>query len=194
MPIEETPVESQPEVLTAPRRRGPKGCWLVALLVLGGLGFWIGPVVRDFIKIGILDTLKKPEMRSYSGATIDNLRAMQMALSQYHESEGSFPESSGWMDAIEPRIQVFDMAKNETEKKMVSPMYRNQPGKYGYAMNDACSKKYKDDIPEPEKTPLVFDSSDLTRNAHGDPAKLLPSPPRDGANQGISVEGQLLKL
>jgi hypothetical protein len=60
-------------------------------------------------------------------------------------------------------------------------------------MNDLASGKYKGDIKD-KKTPLLFDSSDTSRNAHGDPAKLLPKPPRPGGNVGIAVDGTILKL
>lgn len=125
---------------------------------------------------------------------MDNLKAMHMAMMLYHESEGAFPDSSGWMEAVEPRIQVNDMTKSENFKKMISPEFLKEKGKYGYAMNDAASQKYKDDISEPDTTPLIFDSSDLARNAHGTPETLLPSPPRNGRNQGVSISGQILKL
>jgi len=60
-------------------------------------------------------------------------------------------------------------------------------------MNDAASGKYKGDLKDP-KTILIFDSSDTSRNAHGDPKKLLPTPPRPGGNLGITVDGSIVKL
>lgn len=179
--------QAAPDAATAPKpkRKWLKGCGIAAVVVLAGLGFWIGPVVYDFFKAGLFDKTSK---RKYDGASIDNLKAMHMAMMVYHESEEMFPDSAAWMDAIETRIRTFDMSNKESEKKLVAPQYRDEPGNYGYAMNDLCSRKYKDDIPEPAKTQLIFESSDLTRNAHGDPAKLRPD-----KSLAISVEGQLLK-
>lgn len=191
--MDEAQVEVEEQPLPPKKKRWKKGCLMVGLIVLATVGWWVGPVVYDFVRSGILGDLifKKPN-RNYEGTSIDNLRAMHMGMMLYHESEEMFPQASGWMDAIESRIQTGDMAKGENLKKLVNPDYLGQPGKFGYAMNDAASRKYRDDIPEPDKTPLIFDSSDLSRNAHGEPQSLLPKPPRNGLNRGVSVNGQLL--
>jgi hypothetical protein len=126
---------------------------------------------------------------------MENLKALHTALMLYQESEGQFPDASGWMEAIKMRTQTSDMKEEESIKKFINPLIRPAGAAiFGYAMNDACSKKYNRDIPEPAKTPLIFDSQDTAWNAHGDPAKLLPNPPRQGGNFGISVEGSVLKL
>lgn len=183
------PIVAPEQVKPVVRRRWLRGAAWTVLVLLVGLGWWIGPVIRDFFKAGFFD---KTKMRSYEGASIDNLRAMHMAMMQYHDSEEMFPDSSAWMDAIENRIQVFDMEKAESMKKLIAPLYRDQPGKYGYAMNDLCSRKYKDDLPDPSKTVLIFESSDTSRNAHGDPANLMAAPAGGSKALAISVEGQLI--
>lgn len=184
----------EPQTPAAPRpRRRRVGRWIGigSLVLLVAVGWWIGPFLYDLWKLGFFEKIDK---RSYSGTTMDNFKSMHMAMMLYHESEEAFPEASGWMDAIEPRLQTYDMDRKESLKKMVSPEFQGQGDKYGYAMNDSASRKYKDDISEPDRTPLLFDSRDLSRNAHGDPAELLPSPPRDGQNRGVSVSGQMLEL
>jgi hypothetical protein len=59
-------------------------------------------------------------------------------------------------------------------------------------MNDKASGKYKDDL-DP-KMPLVFDSSDTAKNAHGDPVKLAPKPARAGKNMAVTVDGSLVEV
>ena len=97
------------------------------------------------------------------------------------------------MDAIKNYGAASDLAKGEADKRFVTPAMQGKAGQYGYAMNDAASGKYKGDIKDP-KTPLIFDSSDTSRNAHGNPKKLMPSPTRAGGNLGIAVDGTILKL
>lgn len=195
-PTEDLKAEPAPEAAT-PRKRRPwlkYGCSALVLIV-AGVTIWLGPVIRDFMKAGVLQgVLGGVDKRKYEGDTIDNLRAMHTAMMVYHDSEGAFPDATGWMDAIEPRLQTYDMEKKESQKKLVSPEFVGQAGKYGYAMNLSASQKYIDDIPEPSKMPLIFDSSDTGRNAHGNPQGLLPNPPRVGGNKGISSDGTLLKF
>jgi len=63
-----------------------------------------------------------------------------------------------------------------------------KPGEYGFAMNDAASEKYIDDIKD-KKAPLIFQSTDASWNAHGDPAKIG----RPGGI-GIAADGSTVKL
>ncbi len=149
--------------------------------------FKLGVAVK---REGFLD--KVPE-RNYDASTKANLTAIYKGLTLYHESEGQFPKSSEWMDAIKSRIQTSDMSEAEAAKKLIDPSLEGKPGAYGYAMNDAASGKYKGDIQGP-KTPLIFMSSDTARNAHGDPTKLAPNPPRPGGNYAVTVDGSILKM
>lgn len=174
-----------------------KGCKVtcgVMVVVFAVAAIWIGPVILDFYNSGILGSqLSGKKMREYQGTSMDNLKALHTALMLYHDSEGQFPDSAGWMDAIKDRIKAGDMTQEEADKKFVNPSL-GKAGEFGYAMNDACSKKYKDDIKDPSKTPLLFDSSSTGRNAHGSPSSLLPKPPRPGGNLGISVDGSIVKF
>ncbi len=171
-----------------------KVLWFVtgaALAFVTYVAYIWGPIALDFIRAGFLE--QDPKLR-YSGTSMDNLKALHTAMMLYHESEGQFPHSDAWMEAVEDRIYIANMKKADARKKLVNPLLPPVPGQFGYAMNDAASAKYKDDVPEPSKTPLLFDSSDTSRNAHGDPKKLLPSPPRPGGNLGVSIEGAILKF
>ncbi len=152
-----------------------------------------GKAYRDIWSTGAVQAaISGPEKREYNATTDANLRAIHTALMMYHDSEGQFPVAEGWMDAIENRIGTADMDGSETQKKLVSPSLQGQAGQFGYAMNDQASGKYKDDL-DP-KMPLVFDSRETVKNAHGLPEKMAPQPARDGQNAGISVDGTLLKL
>ncbi|MCX7800618.1 MAG: hypothetical protein N2109_09775 [Fimbriimonadales bacterium] len=172
-----------------PSRKGCRACLAVAVLAIVAAAALYGPVIRDFWNEGILQTYLFPQRkRAYAGDSVANLKAQHTALMLYHESEGQFPEASGWMDAIENRLRTADMDREEALKKLRRPDLHDQPQAYGYAMNDAASAKYKEDVPEPAKTPLTFETPDTARNAHG--------PASSGLRGGnaISIEGGLLKL
>jgi hypothetical protein len=166
---------------------------LVALaLVAVYEGYLWVPVAYDAWKAGFFE---RRDRHAYAADNEDNLRALYTGLMLYHESEGKFPEGNGWMDAVEPYLRTQDLRTGEEKKKLVHPMFWPPNGKdFGYAINDACAGKYKDDVGAPEKTALVFDSSDTSRNAHGDPQRLSPTPPRGEGNLAISVSGKILKL
>lgn len=171
-------------------RRVGIGC--VGILIV--LAAMFGPTIRDLWKHGFISAyLSQDESRKYDASNSTNLKTLYNAMMEYHESEGQFPKSTNWMDAIKSYGVASDLAKGEADKKFVSPSLAGKPGQYGYAMNDIVSGKYKGDIKDP-KTVLLFDSSETERNAHGDPKKLLPSPARPGGNLGITVDGTLVKL
>jgi hypothetical protein len=177
--------EVQPSVSETPARsrRGCRtGCLVVSVLLIAGLA-WLFPTVRDLWPL--LFGAKDPEL-TYQGTSIDNLKALHTAMTLYHDSEGQFPDASGWMEAIKPRIAQADLKKGEAEKKLIRPALLGKEGQYGYAMNDAASAKYKDDIKDP-KTPLIFESTETGYNAHGDPAKL-----RRPSGVAIAVDGTIL--
>ncbi|MBC8063858.1 MAG: hypothetical protein H7Y17_03445 [Chlorobia bacterium] len=177
------------QVEAAEPKRVRKGCWIV-FGILGtmflAVALFYGPAVCDFIGVYGLDALSKPEKHAYSATSEKNLKAIYQGMMLYHESEGQFPDASGWMDAIENRLQSNDLAKGEGAKKLIRPDLGGNPGEFGYAMNDAASAKYKDDVKDPSNTPLVFESKATSRNEHGDPEKS-----RSGL--AITVDGKILK-
>jgi len=159
-------------------------------VVLVGLGVWLGPTLFD-LKDYVATAVTPQKMREYEATNLDNLKAIYTALTLFEESEGKFPEAEGWLDAIENRIRASDMTEEEAAKKLRDPARSKGADEYGYALNDAVAGKYHDDIADPSKTPLVFLSTDMKRNAHGDPVK-------DGADPGtrafgIAVDGTVLK-
>lgn len=171
-------------------------------MMFGCLGLFIGMVVAFWIWLGpLLVTAQKrgffsPQVkRKYEGDTMTNLKDIHTALMLYQESEGQLPFAESWMDATWPRLQTGDMVEEEAKKKLKSPSVLQQnPQGFGYAFNDLVSGKYSADIKEPAKTPLVFDSSDITWNAHGNPAQLAPNPPRPEGNFAVTIEGNVVKL
>lgn len=175
---------------------------IVAAVVLFG-GWWIYNAFKVVNALGILD---KTQMRQYQGDTMDNLKATWTAISLYQDSEGGFPMADSWMDSIQPYLKTADLTPEEAEKKLKNPLVtKDNPTGFGYAYNESLQGKYwipdgepkKDDpecVQDPAKTPLVFDSSDLTKNAHGSPDVLAPNPERPGGNQTVTVSGTVEAL
>jgi len=173
--------------MAAAKKKRRRGCWIAVGVVLVVLVVWVGPVVRDAIKSGFFGALfNSSRNEKYSASSQENLKAMYRALELYHESEGQYPHSEGWMNAIANRIDTENLAKGEAEKKLIRPDLLGKTGEYGYAMNDAVSAKYKDDIKDKAKTPLIFESKQTEKNAHGDPAK-------ERRGWAIAVDGTILK-
>jgi len=88
----------------AERKRSRRLLKSIGLLLFGGVlaaGWIYGPALYDFYRAGLLDEYLNPrELRKYQGTSIDNLKAMHLALSLYHESEERFPYGEGWMDTL----------------------------------------------------------------------------------------------
>jgi hypothetical protein len=174
-------------------RRGLKrtaaGC-LIALAVALCLLFFTsyGRTFMALWRKGVVQQyLFPPGSEQYNATTEGNLKAIYTAVMSYHESEGLFPTASGWMDAIQNRIRATNMTPEEAQKKLIRPdLLPPQPGVFGYSMNDAVSGKYKGDIKDP-KTVLVFESTDTSRNAHGNPATAK-------GRYAVTVDGSVVKL
>lgn len=159
------------------------GCAILGAIFLGLILFY-GPAACDFIKAGFLE--RPPDKHAYSATSEENLKAIYQAMEIYHESEGQYPDADAWMDAIQNRIKTNDLKRGEEQKKLIRPDLLGQDGKFGYAMNSAASGKYKDDIPDPSTTPLIYESKETGKNANGDPKEN-----REGL--AIAVDGAILK-
>jgi hypothetical protein len=173
-------------------RRMIFGCLGIFVGVTVALYIWVGPLLLTAKKKGFFDPQVK---RKYKGDSMTNLKNIHTAVMLYQESEGQLPFANSWMDGTWRRLQTGDMEEEEAKKQLKSPsVAADNPLAFGYAFNEILSGKYSDDVPEPDKTPMVFDSSDLTWNAFGNPAQLAPSPPRPEGNYAVTITGNVVKL
>ncbi len=166
--------------------------WILGALaaLFGGAALFYGPVIADLSREGILQgLLSKPQERAYLGDSEDNLRALYLGMKLYHDSEGAFPEAESWMDAIGKRVKTSDMSEDEAAKKLIRPDLRGQPDRYGYAMNVAMAGMYLEDVKDPSRTPLLFESRETGRNAAGDPV----SDALSAQALAIAVDGTILR-
>lgn len=168
------------------KKKALLGCVGVFVVILAAVGIFYGPALRDFIKAGFFE--KAPEKQAWHPDTEANLKALYTALKLQHDSDGQFPKSSQWMEKILARVKTETLKKGDEAKKFVDPAAGGAPGVYGFAMNDAASEKYIDDLPD-KKAPLIFQSTETAWNAHGDPAKIG----RQGGI-GLAADGSIVKL
>jgi hypothetical protein len=95
--------------------------------------------------------------------------------------DAQFMPGARWMDLVEPYTR--------DPRAAVSPAFDDQPGKYGFALNELVAGRSQTAIEQPDSTLLVFDSTDTRRNAVATSAT-LPIPPRYGAKNALSyVDG-----
>ncbi|MDX2065545.1 MAG: hypothetical protein SFX74_07380 [Fimbriimonadaceae bacterium] len=157
---------------------------VVAIVVIG-LGIWVGPVIRDVIRAGFLESVS---VEKYRAGREENLRAIHTALTLYHDSEGAYPPADRWMDAIENRLRINKMTAEEALAKLRTPGAKGDA--FGYALATTAAEKYRDDIPGDPKL-LVLEAPNAPRNhaVDGRPSaerwaitvdgKILPAPPAD---------------
>ena len=152
-----------------------------ALLAIAG-GAFFGPTIGQLWPVIKAFFEKVPE-RKYLGTSRDNLAALYVGFKLYHESEGVFPNSDRWMDEIKTRIRANDMQEVEALKKLHNPAFPSN--KFGYAMNDAVSGKFKGDIKD-SSTILIYESKGGEWNAHGSPA--------GHKGLALTVEGKVVEI
>ena len=125
---------------------------------------------------------------TWTPGTEVNLKALYTGMMLQHDSDGQFPQGTGWMDQIIKRVRNETLKAGAEKEKFIDPAAGGKPGEYGFAMNDAAAGKYKDDIKD-KAMPLIFETTETQWNAHGDPAKIGR---KNGI--GISVDGKIVRL
>jgi prepilin-type processing-associated H-X9-DG protein len=138
--------------------------------------------------------------RTVSGDCTANLQRMSVALTAYLESTDQYPPAECWMDEL-IRFNAHKMAPEEAWKGFRCPVVAaDHPNEYGYAMNEALSGALRplQSVPEEweraKRTPVIFDSSDTSRNARGR-AELLPKPGRHGGkNHALFADGHVAEV
>ncbi len=148
-------------------RENASAGWIVKAVACGGcavVGLWI---------IGLfLGALFAPMRIIGQSATCQSnvfhlARAFRMYADDY---EDHVPPTAGWMDRtfffVNQERYLHCPAVGQTGEK-----------EYGYAMNTKTGGKDRAQIDRPDETPIVYDSTDMARNA-ADPVSSLPRPGR----------------
>lgn len=110
---------------------------------------------------------------------IDNTIQVGMGLLMYAEDyDAHMPAGNRWMDAVHPYVKDESMFHCPEAKIGASEPV------YGYAFNNSLGGKSIKTPADPQTTPLLYDSNNLTRNA-SDPATSVADPPRHGNSNAV---------
>jgi prepilin-type processing-associated H-X9-DG protein len=157
---------------------------VVAALALGHMAQVNRQILEGLQQLGI----DRP--RSDGQADVENkdcaqsLQELYKGFQHYVDTNDALPPAQGWMDQEDLKGGV------QKDAWMHCPAVSNRHDeKYGYAYNEAIagrklSGKKLNAMPEAAKTPLLYDSTSLTRSAH-DALTSLPKPGRHGGRNHI---------
>lgn len=107
---------------------------------------------------------------------MNNLRQLSLAMLAYAaDYDDRLPPAPRWSDSIAARIR----------DPITFRCPSVPPGKFGYAMNSRLSRQTMSKLENGHAIPLLYDSSNLERNAH-DAFSSLPSPPRHGRVNNVA--------
>ncbi len=141
--------------------------------------------------VGLLNSGQKYEPEKNKDCP-ENLKSLYIAFQQYAQDWDALPPAGNWLDNDE---LVSKVHRNEW---LHCPAVSNRnDDKYGYAYNDAAAgmklhgKHNLADLPNAAQTPLLYDSTTLSKSAH-DALKSLPKPGRhSGRNNILYLDGHV---
>jgi prepilin-type processing-associated H-X9-DG protein len=166
-------------------RRAPAVlCGAIALASLFLVGARLHQLVDVLQQLGVGSARPKIAGPDTSLNCKDSLKRIYAGFQHYAEVDDALPPAAKWIDEEDLRGAV------QADEWFHCPAASNRKDdKYGYAYNDAIAGrklngKKLSEMPDAAKTPLVFDSSNLAKNAH-DPLTSLPKPGRHGGRNNI---------
>jgi hypothetical protein len=110
---------------------------------------------------------------------MSNVKQMGTALHVYAaDNNEMLPNRDNWMDANDPYLKSKDTVRDPAVKAI---------SEYGYAFDSRASNKSLDKVENVSDHPLIFDSTNMARNA-SDPFTSLPRP---GRHKGKNVVGYM---
>lgn len=119
-------------------------------------------------------------------------KAVELYAADYDES---YPFADLWIDTTW-RYGTKKSPDEESESIYRCPdIAMTRTGDFGYGFNPTLSEAKKATVADPDAMWMIFDSSDLSRNAYGKPEELFPKPPRhnEGKNNNAVTVGGTVK-
>jgi prepilin-type processing-associated H-X9-DG protein len=168
----------------AGKRAIPILCVAISLGSMFLMGSRLHQLVDVLQQLGVGEARAKPAGPDTSLNCKESLTKIYAGFQHYAEIDDALPAAGKWIDEEDLRSAV------QADEWFHCPMVSNRKDdKYGYAYNDALAGRKLNgkklaEIPDASKTPLVFDSSDLAKDAH-DPLTTLPRPGRHGGRNNI---------
>ncbi|MBX3119753.1 MAG: hypothetical protein KF784_11855 [Fimbriimonadaceae bacterium] len=111
------------------------------------------------------------------------------------DNDEHYPPADRWIDSTW-KYAAKKSPDDESESIFRCPdVSMTRTGDFGYGFNSLLSSKRKGEVADPDSTWLIFDSSNLKRNAAGDPKEMLPEPRRhvEGKNNNAITAGGTVK-
>ena len=106
----------------------------------------------------MLPAIQSARKRAREVQSMNQLRQLAMGFHLYHQDQGALPPADKWCDALLPYV-------GDNKAVFVSPIDYLDQGS-SYAFNKHLAGVKIDDIKDPEKTVLIFES-DLDWNGAG---------------------------
>lgn len=169
--------------------------WIV-LVFLSAFGYGFYLIAPFLPKLPAFLDIQCSRKRTYNPEScFENLKSLSQALKLYLEANDSYPPKEVWMDELGKYLRAADLPAEEQQKKLRCPdLAAINPSAYGYAYNGQLSGQWSDEVPNREKTPAIYDSAKMEKNAYDEiPFASLPNPPREGGNNVIWADGHVSK-
>ncbi len=133
-------------------------------------------------QLGILQS-KKYEPQKNKDCP-ENLKSIYNAINLYSQDWDALPPFEKWLDNEELTSKI-----RQNEWLHCPEVSNRHDEKYGYAFNDKVSAlklggKHLNELPDAVKTPLLYDSRDISKSAH-DSFSSLPRPGRHGGRNNV---------
>ncbi len=168
-----------PPPVPSPRRGIPRWAW--ALILGGGCVVFVIPAIAILAAI-LFPVFAQARQKARQTTCMANLKQMGLAAQMYAQDyNGKLPRGVNWMDATSTYVK-------DRENVYRCPGAPRSGAGHGYAFDSRLSGKVVTKRQAPERTMLLYDSSNLSRNA-SDPGTSLPlDPPRHvgGNNVGYT--------
>ena len=153
---------------------------IVTALALMSVFAQLSPVAAIAKEYG---SAKKYDPKADKSCT-ENLQSLYIAFNKYVEYNDGLPPAESWQDQDD-----FKGAVQKDEWLHCPEVSNRHDTRFGYAYNAALAGrklggKKLNEMPDAAKTPLLYDSTDLAKNAH-DRLTSLPKPGRHGSKNNI---------
>jgi len=153
---------------------------VVTALALASVFSLLNPIVALVKEYG---SAKKYDPQADKSCT-ENLKSIYLGFEKYVEYNDALPPAETWEDQDD-----FKGAIQKDEWLHCPAVSNRHDTKFGYAYNAALAGrklngKKLEEMPDAAKTPLLYDSTDLAKDAH-DSLTSLPKPGRHGGKNNI---------
>jgi prepilin-type processing-associated H-X9-DG protein len=161
----------------APPKRGiPALAWLI--IVPCGCLILLIPVCAILAAI-LFPVFSQARAAARQVSCLSNVKQQALGTIMYvQDYDETFPPSNTWVDA------TFPYVKNDKVYRCPE-VPAGSSNAYGYAFNSALSRKLLKKVSVPATTQMMYDSTNLSKNAT-DAMATLPNPPRH-RNRGNNI-------